>query len=57
MIAVDEQGQTHVREDKVLCQEVDEFKDFLGPPPRFVGEVDVSVVGLHYATKQHSHNT
>ena len=44
MIAIDEQGQTHVREDKVLCQEVDEFKDFLGPPPRFVGEVDVSVV-------------
>ena len=57
MVAIGKQGQTHVRKDKVLCQEVDEFKDFLSPPPRLQGHVDVSVVGLHYATEQHCNNT
>ena len=57
MVAIDKQGQTHVRKDKVLSQEVDELKDFLGPPPRLQGQVDVGVVRLHYTTEQHGNNT
>ena len=57
MVAIDEEGETHVREDKVLSEEVDELKDLLGPPPRLQGQVDVGVVRLHYTTEQHRHNT
>ena len=51
MVAIGEEGQTHVRKDKVLGQEVDELKGFLGPPPRLQREVDVGVVRLHYTTE------
>ena len=57
MVAIDEEGETHVREDKVLSEEIDELKDLLGPPPRLQGQVDVGVVRLHYTTEEHRHNT
>ena len=33
MVLVGEQRQTHVGEDKVLGQEIDEFKEVLGSSP------------------------
>ena len=57
MVAVDEQGEPHVGEHKVLCQEVEQLKKVLYSYTRLIGEVQFSVVGLHYTTKQHSNNT
>ena len=57
VIAVGEQGQPHVGEDKVLREEVDQFQDFFCASSRLFTEVDVSVVGLHNATEQHCNNT
>lgn len=51
MVAVCEERQADVGEDKILCNEVDEFKRLLGPPARLVREVDVRVVGLHHAAE------
>ena len=56
MVAEGEQREANVGEDEVLCHEVDEFEGLLGPAARFVGEVDVCVIGLHDATEQHRHN-
>lgn len=56
MVVVCEERQTDVGEDKVLRNEVDEFKRFLGPATRLQREVDVCVVGLHDPTEQNSHN-
>ena len=57
MVAVGKQRETHVRKDKVLCQEIDQFKDLLCSPSRLNGKVDICVVGLHDATEQHGNNT
>ena len=56
MIGVREEGETDVREDKVLGKEVDQLEELLGPPPRAWGHVDVGVVGLHDAAEQHRHD-
>lgn len=57
VVFVCEERETDVGEDKVLCDEVDEFKCFLCPPTGLQGEVYVSIVGLHNPTEQNSHDT
>ena len=57
VVAVGEQGEPHVGEHKVLCQEVKQLKEVLYSYTRLIGEVQFSVVGLHYTTKQYGNNT
>ena len=51
VVAVGEQGEAHVGEHKVLCQEVKQLKEVLYSYTRLVGEVQFGIVGLHYTTK------
>ena len=44
MVIIRKERKSHVREDKVLCKEVDELKELLCPPTRLMGKVDVCVI-------------
>ena len=57
MVVIGEQGEPHVGEDKVLCQEVDQLKQLFGPSSSFVRQVYVRIVGLHNPTEQNCHYT
>ena len=51
MVLVGEERETHVGEDKILGQEVDEFKEVFSSPAGLLREVDEGVVGLHDPTE------
>ncbi len=51
MVVKGKERQTHVGEDKVLCQKVDEFKEVLGPSAGLLRQIDEGVIGLHYTTE------
>ena len=57
MVAVGEERQPHVGEDKVLCKEVDEFKYIFCSSPRLIRQVDVGIVGLGDTTEKNCNNT
>lgn len=57
MIGVREQRETDVREDKILCKEIDQFKEFLGSPSTLMGHINVRVVRLHYTTEENGNNS
>ena len=57
MVTVSEERESDIREDKVLCKEVNEFKGFFGSPPGLDREIDVSIIRLHDPTKQHCNNS
>lgn len=57
MVLVGEEREAHVGKDKVLGQEVDEFKQVFSSPTGLLREVDEGVVGLHDSAEQDSHDT
>jgi hypothetical protein len=57
MVLEGKQGQTHIGEDKVLSDKVNQLEKFFGSSARFVAHVDVSVIRLSDTTKEYSHNT